>query len=164
VYHLIVDAGTIRVLDSGRERISVKSANAVLAAGHYRVPMTERLVPSTRHYGPGRIFIDELTQRDVQSLVVAEKAEVFFDDRVKIEGIPSLPLGRCSEKSIHGGGETMATSLALSRFQPLTPSDRGIRVQNADLVKLIEFIDRRLSISQLIVLSVLAPCARGTDK
>jgi hypothetical protein len=164
LYHLIVDAGTIRVIDSGHERFSIKSGNATVPTGHYRVPMTERLVPSTRHYGPGRIFIDELTQRDVHSLITAEKVERFFDDRLRFDGFQSLPIGKCSEISIHGGGETMATTLALARFQPLTPSARGIRVQNADLVTLMDFIEPRLLISQLIVLSVLAPSVRGTYK
>jgi hypothetical protein len=156
LYQIIVEKDSLRVLDSSRERFSVKAANDTLRPGYYRIPFIERFAPRTRHYGAGRMFIDALSPKDVDGLVVAEKAERRFDVAMKLERLPVLSIGRPPEEcSIHGGGETLSMSAAVSNYQPLIPSPCGIRIQNFDFDRIAEFLQSRLRIQQLIVLTVM---------
>ena len=117
----------------------------------------ERLAPRQKPYGPARIFIADLTKRDVTGLVSDEKAEATLDDdRIRLANrIATVgKLDGFVGASIHGGGESLSHTLALSNFQPLTEPDRGLRVHNSDLLKLCDFIEPRLRCQQLVILTV----------
>lgn len=117
----------------------------------------ERLAPRQKAYGSGRIFIADLTRRDVTALVSDDKAETTLDDdRFRIANrIAAIGnLDGFVGASIHGGGESLSHTLALSNFQPLTTPERGIRIHNADLGKLCDFIEPRLRCQQLVILTI----------
>ena len=158
MYHLVVNGDSIRVLDSGRERFAAKANRGTVPPGHYRISLLERFNPVTREQGPGRIGIGTLHERDVQGLIASGKCELRFGG-LKFERMPTLAVPSVNgDLSIHGGADTLATTTATAPFQPLTQSaNGGIRVQNADLTTLMAFLDPRLTIAQLVVLSVLPP-------
>lgn len=156
MYQIVVEKDSLRVLDSARERFAIPALCGKLAPGYYRVPLIETFAPRTRHYGPGRIFIDALTPKDVDGLVTAEKAERRYETAMRMERMPVLPIGNPpSSCSIHGGGETLSATVAVAKFQPLTSTDYGIRIQNGDFEQVAEFLQSRLRIQQLVVLTVL---------
>jgi hypothetical protein len=163
LYHIVCDGHTLRVLDSTRERFSVECLNAAIAPGHYRLPLVERFAPRTHHFGPGRIFIDLLSPRYVDELLVNEKAVMRFEHRLKFDRLPALATPTPPEDtSVHGGGERVFLPIATGATQPLTPSDRGIRVHNDELDRIMRFLEPRLRIGQLVVLSVLSKTGAST--
>ena len=155
MYHLIASQDRLRVLDSTRERFDFECLNA-LAPGHYRLPMIEEFAPRTHHHGPGRIFITALSPRDVQAILLAEKAEQRFEQALKFDRLPALPVMPIAEGfSIHGGAEKLFKPVAVGNNQPLTPTD-GIRMHNGDLFEMMRYLEPRLSIGQLVVLTVVS--------
>lgn len=127
-----------------------------LAPAHYRLPFVERFAPSTRHFGPGKIFIDTLPNRDAAQLVREDKAEWTLDDHLRFGRIPlRVGVSPRDEFSIHGGGETLSASVSVAKFQPLTLPSRGIRIHNGDFVRMADFIERWLRCTQLVILSVV---------
>lgn len=157
MYHVVVNQGRLRVLDSTRERYCFRSANSTIAPGHYRLPMLERFAPTTRRFGRARIFIAELDRAQIRAMVSTEHAVETIDDNLRFDGIPDLPTGKPgSDMSIHAGGDTLPATVASYAFQPLTPSAFGVRMHNADLKTLTEYLEPRLAIGQLVLLTVLA--------
>lgn len=155
MYHLIAGK-SLRVLDSHRERFDLACVVTGIGPGHYRVPFIESYAPSTRHNGPGRLFIDALPQKEIAALIDSGKCESMFGDRLKFDRMPSLATPKAPEDcAIHGGGETLSFTLSCARFQPLTPSPCGIRVHNRPLDELMTYLKPRLAIQQLILLTVL---------
>lgn len=158
IYHVIIDRGRLRVFDSGVERFSVDCLPDGLSPGHYKLPFIERLPHRTKFHGPGRMYLADLTQRDVKALQEDEWAEVTLDDRVKIGNVVGS-IGRLkalgdTKISIHGGAESLSWSLGQSNFQPLTPMKLGVRVHNGDLVRLMSFLELRLFCGQLVVVTI----------
>jgi hypothetical protein len=156
LYHLVVEAGSLRVLDSLRERLFVKALNSVLGPGHYRISHIERFAPRTHSYGGGRIFVDALKPKDIAGLVTAEKAELRYDTALRFDHQRLLPIGLPPEAcSIHGGAESLFAPVAVGDSQPLTDSPNGVRLHNYELEEVIDFLEPRLRIQQLVVLTVL---------
>jgi len=143
-----------------------------VAFGHYKLTFVERIAPRKRAFGPGRVFIEDLNRHDISVLVDSEKAEPAMDDgRYHVFGIPgwagfNLPTRRTS---IHGGGESLPApearqdargrvryeqDVALVNYQPLTPIAGAIRIHNAPLLKLMDFLEPRLRCQQLVILTI----------
>lgn len=172
------------MLDSSFERLAPAAMANGIRPGHYRLRFAERLKACTvfvgfgrtlcahcdrtwaEHerfasiegaFGPGRVFIEDLARRDVTGLLADEKAEATLDDhRVRIANrIATIGLLRgFNDVSIHGGGESLSYRIARSNFQPLTPPERGVRIHNAELEKLLDFLEPRLRTWQVIVLTI----------
>lgn len=117
------------------------------------------MAPRTREFGPGRICIGDLTKRDLSALLEDEKAQETIDDgryRIgSVTGYAGVNLGGYDKAAIHGGGKTLGLSLALSNFQPLTTPDHSIRIHNAQLEKIMDFLYLRLKCQQIVILSII---------
>lgn len=164
LYQLIPERGLLRVLDSGKERFSMPALANGLPRGHYKLEAFERIFPPaprppgaaplppgpsrTDLFGTGRIPIADVTRREAQDLLFHERAEETLDG-LRIGGIVA-PIGNAAalfSPVICGAG-------TLNR-QALHPAPCGIRIHNVELVKLMAFIDLRLRIKQLVLLTVV---------
>lgn len=149
-------ADTLKVFDSNLERFSLKAISEGIRPGHYKIDSIKLLATAQFSYGVGRIFIADLGRRDISALIADQKAEPTLDDhRVRIDDrIATVGgLGGAEGISIHGGS-TVTGSMAMLKLQPLTNPVRGIRIHNAELIKLMDFLAPRLRCQQLIVLTV----------
>lgn len=137
--------------------------------GHYRLIDRLEHDPATPDDGPGLIYVDDLDTTTLQQLVHAGRA------RPRGEGIEIAWLagavgglaryGR-TKIVIRGGAALDGPSAAedpLAPYQPLTPSDGGIRVHNADLARLMMILGPHLGIST-VVLTVLDDPAPVADR
>lgn len=144
-------------LDSSTKRLEAKALLDGPPRGHYKLSFVERLAPRQKPFGAGRIFISELTRRDISELLEGEHGEHPLDDdwlRIEDRLAPIGKMGSRPSASIHGGGETLPFSRAMANYQPLTFTN-GIRIHNADLAKLMDFLEPRLRCLQLQVLTIL---------
>jgi hypothetical protein len=67
-----------------------------------------------------------------------------------------LPIGQPpKECSIHGGGESLFAPVSVYDLQPLTDSPNGMRLHNVDFERIADFLQSRLRIQQLVVLTIL---------
>jgi hypothetical protein len=58
------------------------------------------------------MFVDRLTEKDIDGLLTAEKAERRYETAMKIERFPVLPIGRPAEQcAIHGGAESLSSTV-----------------------------------------------------
>jgi hypothetical protein len=156
IVHLIFHKGTLKVLDSNSERMAPSAIVDGIPNGHYKLPFVERLAPHQRAYGPGRIFIADLTRRDANALIKDEKAEATLDDdRIRFEHrLASIGKLGAVTASIHGGGESLSPTMSRANFQPLTQPKCGIRLHNSELAKLMNILEPRLRCQQIIILTV----------
>lgn len=145
------------MLDSNVERFSFAAASA-LPRGHYRIADVDHFSKRRPTCGRGHIEIGELAPRHIRSLVEDEHAELTLDDDMLRIGrcrASIVPIATSAHASIRGGGpRRLKTAIATANFQPLSAPALGIRLHNADLERLMEYVHLRLRCYQLIVLTV----------
>ncbi len=127
-----------------------------LAPGHYRLTHHAEHRPWSRGRRSGRIAIADLDSRAVAQLVDAGRAMRRGSDALlEIDGVAGTVggLGARTGAAIHGGG---LGDDALAPFQRLVaPASGGVRVHNADLVRLVGLLFGPPSALRIAVFSVL---------
>ena len=145
--------------DSGIKRLAIPAIFHGIPLGHYKLSYVDRFPSrSQKETGDGRVRIADLNRRDIQALTLDEKVEATLDDdHYRIDGRKGKVggLGGNEDASIHGGGESLSYTQAFANYQPLTQPPRGVRVYNADLAKLMNYLEPRLRCLQLVIFSVL---------
>jgi hypothetical protein len=129
--------------------------------GHYHLTGQVEHESATPDDGPGVIYIDDLDTTTLQTLVHAGRARA-RDGRFEIARLPGPAggLARYGRQAVAIRGGVAAASRssdddALVPYQPLTPSDGGARVHNADLARLMMILGPQFG-QVTVVLTVLA--------
>jgi hypothetical protein len=153
VIHLRLAGERLRALDLDVLRLDLKAIADGIPAGHYRVARVNE-VP-TRTEGPGNIEIVDLFRRDLDQLMMAEKAfargeEIIIGRTAALIG--GLARIGCDVAIICGGHAN--PSQARHKYQPLTPMRNGVRLHNADLSKLMTWLLPQLRSIRPAVLTV----------
>lgn len=129
--------------------------------GHYQLTGQVEHDPATPDDGPGLIYVDDLDTTALQQLVHAGRVRA-RDGGFEIARLPG-PAGGLARYGrtairIRGGVAAAGRSSdddAVAPYQPLTPSDGGIRVHNADLARLMMILGPQFG-AITVVLTVLA--------
>lgn len=138
-----------------------------IAPGHYALTRVERLNPALASEGPGQIYVADLNDAAIAALINFGKAQA-CNDKLSVGAIV-LPTGQLahfnrSEVMLHGGGTNLGVPACFADYQELCKTFGCTRLHNADLRKLMDYLEPILSSgSQHVVYSVIgdpAPCSR----
>lgn len=138
---------------------AIPAIGRVPPPGHYRLTGRIDYDPATPEDGPGALAVEDLDHRLVQRLVDAGRAKR-RDGGLEIARLPGGVGGLARDRRtgivIHGGGANLAPAEdPRAPFQPLTPSERGVRAHNADLARLLMILGPELDRGATIVFTVL---------
>jgi hypothetical protein len=141
-----------------------------IAPGHYLLTGRVEHDPATPEDGPGAIFVGDLDPALLQRLLDAGRAKR-RDGLIEIARLPAAVGGLAQHGrtgiAIRGGAAAAAGGVSpdgpLAPFQPLTPSDGGVRTHNADLARLLMILGPELDRGTTVVFTVLGepPPLRG---
>jgi hypothetical protein len=141
-----------------------------IAPGHYRLTGRVEHDPATPEDGPGAIFVGDLDPALLQRLLDPGRAKR-RDGLIEIARLPAATGGLAQHDrtgiAIRGGAAASAAGVSpddpLAPFQPLTPSDGGVRAHNADLARLLMILGPELDRGTTVVFTVLGepPPLRG---